>query len=136
MSFANALEIENLNYLFRATAMTLNVDPYYLALSTADPGETGGSMAEPSGGAYARQSIAKSAAGFTAATGTPTQVTNAAQINFPEASASWGTVTHWALFTAVTAGTFILSGSMDASKTIDIGDILQFAIGALKIRLD
>lgn len=69
----------------------------HVSAHTADPGDTGAS--EVSGGAYARQSIAFSAA----AGGTMDDSTNGAAIPIPAGT----TVTHLGLWSAVTAGTYL-----------------------------
>lgn len=97
----------------------------YMALFTADPGETGASN-EVSGGSYARQSIAFG----TAATKT---ISNSGAINFTGMPAA--TVTHWGLFSASSGGTFWWGGALTASKTTGAGDTLNFAIGEVDITL-
>ena len=81
----------------------------FVALFTAAPGEGGGGT-EVATGAYARQSVA-----FTAPTAGAGD--NSADITFPVATADWGTITHWALFDASTAGNMIVYGPLgDPSK--------------------
>lgn len=78
---------------------------------TSDSGITG--AVEVSGGSYARQ--ATSGATWNAASNssgsepsvTPANITNAAAITFPIATANWGTVTSFGLFDAVSAGNLL-----------------------------
>ena len=52
------------------------------------------------------------------------------------AGGAWGTITHWALFDAVTAGNMLWHGDLTTARTIGDGDQLTFAIGALSITAD
>ena len=61
---------------------------------------------------------------------------NAAAISFPTATASWGTVTHYALFDAASSGNMLRWAALTASKTIGSGDTASFAIGALQMTED
>jgi len=56
-------------------------------------------------------------------------------ITFPTASGSWGTITHFALFDALTTGNMLMSGALTASQAITTNQIARFAIGALDITL-
>jgi len=106
----------------------------YLALSTTTPTEAGGNFTEPVGNAYARVSTV--AADWSAATGTaPATKTNTATKTFPTATGSWGTVTHFGLYDASTAGNLLAFGLLGTSKTIDNGDTASFAAGALILKL-
>jgi hypothetical protein len=100
----------------------------YVALFTADPGETGAS-GEVSGGDYARIAIGN-------VTVTGGSLANDAAVEFAEASAGWGAITHFGLFDADTAGNFLAGGQLTAPKTVLTGDSVKFAIGSLTITLD
>ncbi len=121
------LEAALLNHVFRNTAYA-SPATVYVGLFTAAPGETGGGT-EVSGGAYARQ-----AATFGAPSGG--QVSNSADINFPVATANWGTITHIAIFDAVTAGNMLVYGALSASKIIQTGDQFIIKAGSLTVSLD
>jgi hypothetical protein len=103
---------------------------WYIALYTVAPGEGGGGT-EVSGGSYARQ-----AATFTVSGTSPTEATNSAAIEFPTATASWGTVVAAAIYDASTSGNMIAFANLDTSKTIDSGDVLRFNAGSLDLTLD
>ena len=101
----------------------------YLALCTATvtDSNTGSTITEPSGGSYAREVVDDydvSAARATA---------NSVQIDFTEATASWGTVTYWAICDALTAGNMIAYGQLTAPKTITTGDNYRAEIGDLDL---
>jgi len=126
-SFGDFLENELLDHIFgcgdRNWSLAGNL---WVALSSADPGDDGAGLAEPTGiGSYARVSTTSSDWNV-AASGS---VSNANDITFPEATASWGTQTHFALMDAVSGGNMLAHGSLDTSKTIDSGDTAKFTGG-------
>jgi len=105
----------------------------YVALFTAAPSDTGGGT-EVSGGSYARPICN----GWDAATAaSPSLAHNTAAINFATPSAGWGVVTHFALFDALTGGTNLLGwDALGTPKTINSGDTVSFAAGALDVTMD
>lgn len=130
MSFTDYLENEVLDHILNDGAYTAPTN-VFVGLYTATPDDTGGGT-EVSGGSYARQSTA--AADWNAAASGSKDNANA--ITFPTATASWGTVTSFGLFDAVTAGNLMAYGDLTASKLIDNGDIYKFNAGNLTVSLD
>lgn len=104
-----------------------------IALCTAAPTDasTGSTIVEPSGSAYARK--ATSGLWGTAASGA---IANSSAITFTTATGSWGTITHFALCDATTAGNMLAWGALTTSKAVVSGDTVSFAIGDLDITLD
>ena len=127
MSFSNFLEYELLDHLFNIGSYAAPAT--YVGLSTADPGEDAAGLAEPAGGSYARVQI-------TTWGRTASEVDTDSLVSFPAATASWGTITHAAIFDALTAGNMLLSFALDSSKSVDSGDTARFAAGELNITLD
>ncbi len=128
MSFSNTFETHVLNYVFTATSVT-RPTAWYLALFTSNPAEdASGTEVSTSGTAYARQSAAFTVSGNTAS--------NSSAIEFPTATASYGTVTHVGVFTASTSGTLIAYAALSSSKAIDTGDVFRVPSGDLDITLD
>jgi len=99
----------------------------YVALFTAAPSDAGGGT-EVSGGSYARQ-----LAGLSEATGSGGATSNAADIEFPTATADWGTVTHVALMDAVSGGNMIMWSALDVEKTVNDGDTFKINAGDLDV---
>ncbi|CAB4139418.1 hypothetical protein UFOVP351_46 [uncultured Caudovirales phage] len=126
MSFSNFLENKVLGHVFGATPYTAPAT-LYVGLFTSNPGETG-SGTEVSGGSYARQTIA-----FTV---TGSQASNTAAVEFPTATASWGTITYAAIYDAVSGGNLLAYGALTTSKTIDNGDVFRIPAGDFDINLD
>ncbi len=126
MSFSNFLENKVLGHVFGATPYTAPAT-LYVGLFTSNPGETG-SGTEVSGGSYARQTIA-----FTV---TGNQASNTAAVEFPTATASWGTITFAAIYDALSGGNLLAYGALTTSKTIDNGDVFRIPAGDFDINLD
>jgi len=126
MSFSNFLETEILDHVFAGSAYTAPTT-LYVALYTAAPGETGGGT-EVSGGAYTRKTMAFSTSGDT--------TSNSAAVDFPTATASWGTVTHVGVFDALTSGNLMVYATLTASKSIESGDVFRIPSGDLDITLN
>jgi hypothetical protein len=128
MSFSNTFETHVLNYVFTATSVT-RPTAWYLALFTSNPAEdASGTEVSTSGTAYARQSAAFTVSGNTAS--------NSAAIEFPTATASYGTVSHVGVFDASTSGNLIAYSALSTSKAIDTGDVFRVPSGDLDITLD
>ena len=123
---SNYLENALVNAVLRNTAYT-SPTTVYLALYTSDPTDAD-SGTEVSGSAYARQAITF---------GAPSNgvTTNSAAIEFPQATGSWGTITHVGIRDALTTGNLLFHTPLDASKTIATGDVFRVAIGSLSVTL-
>lgn len=125
-NFAESLAIR---WLFDDVAVT-RPTTWFVSLHTADPGETGATGEVGAGVGYARQS-----ATFTEDTNG--LVDNDAIITFgPNTTTNWGTITHVAVWDAVSSGNCLAKGALSASVVININDSLQIAAGALDISLD
>jgi hypothetical protein len=104
----------------------------YVGLSTTDPTDDGSGLAEPSGNAYARVQTSTSDWN-TASNGS---LDNAGDITFAQATGNWGTITHFTLFDAATAGNMLAQGSLSQPKAIGESDTARFEAGDLEISLD
>jgi|TARA_R100001463_G_scaffold13659_1_gene36614 hypothetical protein len=128
MSFSNTFETHVLNYVFTATSVT-RPTAWYVALFTSNPAEdASGTEVSTSGTAYVRKTVSFTVSGNLA--------TNSAAIEFPTATASFGTVTHIGVFDASTSGNLIAYSALSASKAIATGDVFRIPTGDLDITLD
>ena len=100
-----------------------------MALYTVAPSDTGGGT-EVSGGAYARQTGA-----FTVSGTNPTTATNSAAIEYPTATANYGTVVAVGILDASSSGNLLAYSTLDASKVVSSGDVFRFNAGDLDITL-
>jgi len=102
---------------------------WYVALYTAAPSDSGGGT-EVSGNGYARESVTFDAAATPGGT-----TSNTGAVSFTAAGGNWGTITHVGIFDASTSGNLLWHGAMSASKTINDGDTLEFAIGNIDLTI-
>lgn len=121
------LEGELIKHVFRTGSYT-KPTVLAIALYTAAPGEAGGGT-EVTGGSYARVQRDPLDANWAAPSAGDGLTDNVADLTFPVATASWGTVTHTAVLDATTAGNMLLYGALTASKVVGNGDTFKFAIG-------
>ena len=126
MSFSNFLETEILDHVFAGAAYTAP-STKYLALFTGAPGETGGGT-EVTGGAYARQTVAFTTSGNT--------TSNNAAVEYPTATANYGTVTHVGVYDASSSGNLMAYAALSSNKTIETGDVFRVPSGDLDITLN
>ena len=135
MSFTQRTSAAVLNYIFGNTSNFDTQPTIHIALSTSAPAEDGSNVTEPVGNNYAR--VAAPASDWNNATDAdPSVIDNASSIDFPTPSGSWGTVTHFVIFDALTSGNVIASGALAASRAIGSGDTVSFPAGDLDITLD
>jgi hypothetical protein len=123
---SNHLENALLNAVLRSTSYS-SPATVYVGLYTTDPGE-GNTGTEVSGGSYARKDVTF---------GAPSNgvCTNSAAVEFAQATASWGTVSHVGLLDAITSGNLLFYTDITTSKTIESGDIFKIAAGSLSVTL-
>ena len=128
MSFSNFLETEILDHVFGAAAYTAP-GTMYLALFTSNPDEdASGTEVSTSGTAYARQTVAFTVSGNTAS--------NTGAVEYPTATATFGTVSHVGVMDASTSGNLMAYAALTSSKTIATGDVFRVPAGDLDITLD
>lgn len=124
---SNYAENALVNHLLRNTALT-SPTTVYLALFTAVTDAEAGTGTELAVSGYARQAVA-----FDAPSNGATQ--NSAIEDFGPLTGS-GTVTHAALFDAVSGGNAIsVIKALAASKTFASGDTIRFAAGDIDFSL-
>jgi hypothetical protein len=114
--------------MYCAAQATTSPTTVFVGLYTSDPGDDN-SGTECTGDAYARQALS-----VTTASGGI--VTSSADVTFPQATGSWGTISHIGLLDAVTSGNLLMHTPLTTSKTIDTGDIFKIASGSLTAELD
>ena len=105
----------------------------YLALFTADPGETGSLAAEATYTGYARVALTKA----TAWTDNGSTFNNANLIQFGACTAGSNALTHFAVVdTASGAVAQVISGALSATLNVSAGIQPQFAAASLAITAD
>ena len=105
----------------------------YLALFTSDAGLRDNNnllWTEVVGGGYARQVVSFGAwANF--------EVQNDVDVNFPQATAVWGNITHGAMMDQLAApGNVLTWGPLTVARNIQIDDELDFLVSSIVIPFD
>jgi hypothetical protein len=127
MSFVNAFETTVLQWSLTTDSVT-RPTTWYVGLFTSDPTDTGAAGTEVSGGSYARTAVTFSVTGDTAS--------NTAAVEFPAATATWGSVTHIGVHDASSGGNILVHAALSTAKTIADGDVFRIPTGDLDITLD
>lgn len=125
--FSNYLENKILDHVLRNVSYT-SPTTAYVGLFTSDPTDAG-TGTEVSGGSYARQvlSVTTASGGI---------VTSSGDVTFPQATATWGTISHIGILDALTSGNLLMHTALTTSKVIETGDILKVSSGNLTVTLD
>lgn len=121
MPFSNTASNTYLRQICGKTSSTNLGSTCYMGLSTTTPNADGTNFTEPSASnGYARSLIGLSSQSATQVMGAPVNgtITNTGIIFFPEATASWGTITYFGLFSAETGGDLILYGALSNSVSV------------------
>ncbi len=124
-SISDYLENELLDHVLGTGAFAVPTD-IYLSLHTT-PCTDAAPGTEVATGSYARTVMNAWDAGASRAT----ENTNA--ITFPQATASWGTVTHVGIYDAVTGGNYLGWSDLTVSRAIGNGDTAEFAAGDIDV---
>jgi len=127
MPFTTYWNNECLDHMLNDGAYT--APTIYVFASTADPGADGSGLAEPSGGSYAR--VETSAGDWNAASSS--SKTNGNAITFPQATGSWGTITHFGFSDAASGGNVLAYAALSSSQAVASGSTLRFPASSLTI---
>lgn len=122
-SFSNELEKKLLEHVFDDTYIAPDT---YIGLSTADITDDASGNSEPGGGNYARKQVL--VAGWNSAANRTT--TNNGIITFNEASAAWGTITHWGIWnhlSDISSENLLAHGALTSSQIIANGNTASIA---------
>lgn len=114
--------------LFRTETSPAIPTEYYIGLSTTEPTMTGANVSEPSTSAgYGRVLLENLS--------TPTNgvVTNTANINFEESTASWGTVTHFVIYDAEINGNLLMYGALSTPRVVEAATVMTIRQDYLRL---
>lgn len=135
--FSNYTETNIIATTLRGTSFPVPAG-VYVALFTADPTDANVTANEVQTGswpAYVRKDAADGAAISTGWTAPADGVSsNAKVITFPANNGAGSvTVTHIGLYDAASGGNLLYHAPLTASKTLLVGDVLSFGIGAITV---
>lgn len=149
MSKSNTWESDLLKLVFNNTTASLigdatglvgsgTVGVLYVSLHTADPTEGGNqTSSETAYTGYTRISVARTTGGWSVTGSAPTQVSNAAQVNFPQCTSGSSVITHVGVGTDFTStGKLLYSGALASSLSVSQNITPSFAPGTLVITED
>lgn len=143
-AMSDFLENKLVDHIFRGVTYTVPTT-LYVALYTSGPSDSGGGIEVPIGtNAYARKDVTSTVgspvwantqgvAGTAASSGTGGVTSNTSAITFVTPTGSWGTVTHFGILDAGTGGSLLFHGALTVSQTVNNGNTVSFAPGALQI---
>ena len=126
--FSDYLEDKVLDHVFGGNAYTAP-STLYVALYTVAPTDTGGGT-EVSGGGYVRKTATFNVSGTN-----PTTASNTAAIEYPTATANYGTVVAVGIFDALSSGNLLAYANLTTSKVVSTGDVFRFNTGDLDVTL-
>lgn len=102
----------------------------FIRAHTGDPGAAGTSNEVGTGGGTLYAAIQVAAADWTNTSGV---LTNDEDEQFPEAGASWGTLSHLSIHTHATSATCIYKGALATPVAIGAGDTATIAADAIEV---
>lgn len=134
------VETDLLNWIFNNTDMPASSTEVYVALHTADPTESPDGSTEVDAGTTSYDRRATSPADWTIS---GNQASNDVEIDFPQATEDWGTITHFSVWNGATATDYPFfsdyiedSNGDQTSKTVTMDDTISFAAGTLTATFD
>jgi len=118
-----------LNWLMRGEGETSHPTSWHIALYTVAPNDAGGGT-EVSGNGYSRQSVT-----WDQATGTGGTTDNASAASFTASGGNFGTIVAIGIHDASSGGNLLWHGALSTNKTVNDGDTLEFAAGAIDLTI-
>lgn len=114
--------------LFRTETSPAIPTEYYIGLSTTEPTMSGTNVSEPASGAGYRRVLLNNLS-------TPTNgvVTNTANINFEESTASWGTITHFVIYDAEIGGNLLMYGALSTPRVVEAATVMTIRQDYLRL---
>ena len=114
--------------LFRTETSPAIPTEYYIGLSTTEPTMSGTNVSEPSTSAgYGRVLLENLSAPVNGV------VTNTANINFEESTASWGTVTYFVIYDAEINGNLLMYGALSTPRVVEAATVMTIRQDYLRL---
>lgn len=133
-ALTNYTENKLIDHIFRTNRWT-PTGLLYVGLMLSGTDFEAGTVTEVTAAGYARVARNPLDANWAASTTTGT-TSNVATIQFPAATADWGTVTYYGIWDALTAGNLLIYAPLTTSRTILNGVNTSFAPGVLTFQID
>jgi hypothetical protein len=131
------LEHAILQFLFKNNAESFATlgDSIYVGLATAVSDAEAGTVTEATFTNYVRRAIVASAWTVPAVSTDAQTAQNNAAVEWPASGGTNNTITHAFIADAASSGNILFIGALDASKTIETGDIFRINANNLSIEL-
>jgi hypothetical protein len=135
-ALTNYIENKLIDHIFRTNKWT-PTGLIYVGLILSGTDFEAGTVSEVSsiGTGYARVARAPLDANWTAPVTNGT-TSNVASIQFPGATADWGTITYYGIWDAATGGNLLIYAPLTSARTITNGTTPSFAATALVFQID
>jgi hypothetical protein len=133
---ANYLHNKQMKHLLQGVVFTPPTE-LWIGLFTTVPqlDGSGGVEVSTSGTAYGRVKLASTTAGWTGASGTNQEYSNAADLVFQVPTANWGTIQGLAVYDAQTGGNLMFTAYLTTAKSVSAGDgAPKILAGQLKVQ--
>lgn len=130
-----AFQKQVLNCILGNTGIASQANLYF-ALFTLSPAPSSDNGTEVSGGSYVRTTIVNNTTNFPFATqsgSSPSQIKNAIDIIFVQATANWGTIVAGGIYSAITAGTLFYWFPISPNIVINTGFVFKMPANSLLI---
>ena len=134
-ALTNYAENKLIDHMFR-TGTFAKPTTLYIGLATAVADAEAGTLTEVTGGSYARIVRNPLDANWDAPVANNGTTANTASIQFPAATADWGTITHFFTVDAITGGNIWMINPLTNGRTITNGTTPSFGAGALTFQID
>jgi len=105
-------------------------ETYYIGLSSTEPAIDGSGVTEPSGGAYSRVAVSSFSVPVDGA------IENTSDVEFPESTEDWGTMTHYVIYDAVSGGNLLMYNALEKNRVVQSENQVRFKPSALAFTLD
>jgi hypothetical protein len=140
-AFTNNAENLLLNFLFRNTTNSPISAPtaWYVALHSADPGETGATAELANANNYSRQQVTFAVPSNGSTSNAGTTSANGTDLLFTSSGSAWGTVSHISVWDSGTygGGNCLIKGSLSSPVSMtNATDQLKIVVGALVLSVD
>jgi hypothetical protein len=134
-AFTNYAETQLINHIFRTASFT-KPTTLNLALFTAVGDGEAATVTELTGNGYTRVACNPLDANWSAPVSGNGTTYNVNTITFPAATADWGTITHFGIYDASTAGNLLIYAPLTIARNITNGSTPSFAATALTFQVD
>ena len=133
------LALNWLDLMFRNQVFAKPATHVALCTATIADNDTGSTITEPAGGAYARKQVningGASPTWDVAVEGDPSYVDNTHEIAFTTATGDWTTIVAVGICSLATLGELLMYDNAMTDQQVDNGDTAKFAVGVLDAQL-